>query len=347
MPDGTKRSASVSFYECPRRLRGTLANASSRTHDHTLAPSLSRRGTKIEFLHNSPPKIGWELRFFFKRGMNYSFFLLFFLNLSSAHRLLGQTTNTTQASPEVTKIKERVTEYYTEIKSKEFKKASELVLPKSRKRFLTQQHDPVDAFRIIEVRMEEGGTSAAVESSISTGGTAKFPYRMEIRNYTRWRLMKGNWYCDIENPPQSLAQKMEEYSKTPQAAPGPLMGLSAGAEVKFDQVRLKFGTVPIGPPVILKYAFTNLSAQPINVENVYLRADFLKNKTEKKMINPHEKGEVIVELDTSQLKGHIDHSFVVEFLPIKELIQLYFKGRIFPLDQIPKVSNTNPAEGTK
>ena len=197
------------------------------------------------------------------------------------------------------------------------------------------------------VKIEEGGTSAAVEASISHGGTAKFPYRMEVRNYTRWRLVKGNWYCDIENPPQSLAEKMEEYSKTPQPAPGPLLGLSAGFQVKFDKDHLKFGTVAMGALCTLKYSFTNLSSQPIKVENVYLRADFLKNKTEKAMVKPHEKGEVIVELDTSQLKGHIDHSFVVEFLPIKELIQLYFKGRIFPPDQMPKVSSKTPRRERK
>ena len=104
----------------------------------------------------------------------------------------------------------------------------------------------------------------------------------------------------------------------------------------------------MGSPLTLKFSFTNLSAQPIKIENVYLRADFLKNKTEKGIVKPQEKGEVIVELDTSQLKGHIDHSIVVEFQPINELIQLYIKGRIFPLDQMPKVSSTNPpAEGTK
>ena len=159
--------------------------------------------------------------------------------------------------------------------------------------------------------------------------------------------MKGNWYCDIENPPQNLAQKMEEYSKKPQPAPGPLPGLSAGFKVKFDQDHIKFGTIAMGSPLTLTFPFTNLSAEPIKVENVYLRADFLKNKTEKGIVKPQEKGEVIVELDTSQLKGHIDHSIVVEFQPIKEMIQLYIKGRILPLDQMPKVSSKTTAEGTK
>lgn len=296
----------------------------------------------------TPPKIGVELWFLFKRGMGCCALLFLFLNLFNTPRFFGQNADTTQANPEIEKIKQRVTEYYTEIKNKELKKAAELVLPKLRKRFLAQKRDStIDAFRIVEVNIEEGGTSAAVETSISHGGTAKLPYRMELRNYTRWRLVKGNWYCDIENPPKSLAEKMEENSKKPQPAPGPLPGLSAGFKVKFEQDLLKFGTVAMGNPLTLKYTFTNLSSQPIKIENVYLRADFLKNKTEKAMIKPQEKGEVIVELDTSQLKGHIDHSFVVELQPIDELIQLYFKGRIFPPDQMPKVTSKPPAEGTK
>ena len=295
----------------------------------------------------TPPKTGGEFLFIFRRGMGYCFSLLLFLHLLSAPRLLGQTADATQANPEVQKIKERATEYYTELKSKEFKKAAELVLPKSKKRFLTQKQDPIDAFRIIQVNIEEGGTSAIVEASVSQGGTAAFPYRMELPNSTRWRLLKGNWYCDIENPPLTLAQKMEEYSKRTQSAPGPLPGLSTGTEVKFDQDRVKFGTVAIGPPVTLKFPFTNLSNQPIKVENVYLRAGFLKNKTEKTVVKPQEKGEVVVELDTSQLKGYIVHSILVEFQPIKEMIQLYIKGRILPLDQILPPSSNNPAEGTK
>ncbi len=294
-------------------------------------------------------KLGRELLAVFKRLICYSFSLFLFLNLLSTQSFLGQTADTPQTNPEIEKIKQRVTEYYTAIKSKDLKNAAELVLPKLRKRFLAQKQDStIDAFRIVVVNIEEGGTSAAVESSISHGATAKLPYRMELRNYTRWRLVKGNWYCDIENPPQTLAEKMEEHSKKPQPAPGPLLGLSAGFKVKFDQDHLKFGTVAMGSPLTLKYSFTNLSSQPIKIENVYLRADFLKNKTEKAMIKPQEKGEVIVELDTSQLKGRIDHSFVVEFQPIDELIQVYFKGRIFPPDQMPKVSSTTPpGEGTK
>ena len=148
--------------------------------------------------------------------------LFLFLNFFNTPRFLGQNADTAQANPEIEKIKQRVTEYYTEIKNKELKKAAELVLPKSRKRFLSQKQDTtIDAFRIVVVNMEEGGRLPLSRPVLSDGGSANFPYRMELRNYTRWRLMKGNWYCDIENPPQSLAQKMEEHSKTPQPAPGP------------------------------------------------------------------------------------------------------------------------------
>ena len=296
----------------------------------------------------TPPKTGGESLLISKRAIGYCSSLFLLLNISIAPWFLGQNADTAQTNPEIEKIKQRVTEYYTDIKSNNLKNAAELVLPKLRKRFLAQKRDStIDAFRIVEVNIEEGGTSAAVEASISHGATAKLPYRMELRNYTRWRLVKGNWYCDIENPPQTLAEKMEEHSKKPQPAPGPLPGLSAGYQVKFDQDHLKFGTVAKGSPLTLKYSFTNLSTQPIKIENVYLRADFLKNKTEKAIVKPQEKGEVVVELDTSQLKGHIDHSIVVEFQPINELIQLYLKGRIFPPDQMPKVSSTPPAEGTK
>jgi len=87
--------------------------------------------------------------------------------------------------------------------------------------------------------------------------------------------------------------------------------------------------------VTLKYPFTNLSAQPIKLEKAYLRATFAKDRTGKETIKPQDKGEVIVDLDTSQLQGRIEHSIVVEFQPIGQMIQLKFNGRVLPEGEVP------------
>ena len=55
-PYAVERSILVPLHECPPWLRGTSGGSYSGAYDHPQAPSLPRRGIKIEFLHNSPPR---------------------------------------------------------------------------------------------------------------------------------------------------------------------------------------------------------------------------------------------------------------------------------------------------
>jgi hypothetical protein len=235
----------------------------------------------------------------------------------------GPDSDTSQSE----RLKERVTEFYTALKSKDRKKASEFVISKSKKLFLAKPQENILEFRVSQVEMEESGKAANVEVLLKIVASSPNPIlnNVEWPRLSRWTLLKGKWYCDVENEPPSLAAKMEKYAKKPKKP----------SEVKFDQDTVDFGIVAKGKSVTLKFPFTNLSAQPIKLEKAYLRATFAKDSTRNRTINAQEKGEVIIDLDTSQLQGRIEHSILVEFQPIEQIIQLKFKGRVLPEGEVP------------
>jgi uncharacterized protein DUF1573 len=84
-----------------------------------------------------------------------------------------------------------------------------------------------------------------------------------------------------------------------------------------------------GKTLNLRFPFTNQSSQEIKIEELYFRGvAFLKNTTTKTEFKPGEKGEISVDLDTSELSGVLDHSFFVEFQPIKEMVSLRIQGKV-------------------
>ena len=250
--------------------------------------------------------------------------LLFFVSLLQPLWLSGKTGSGSETS-DTEQLKERVTQFYTALQSKDRKKASEFVTSKSKKLFLGKPQENILEFRVSQVEMEDSGKAANVEVLMKIMASSPFLNNVDWPRLSRWTLVKGKWYYDVDNEPPSLAAKMDKYAKKPKRP----------SEVKFDQDAVDFGIVAKGKLVTLKYPFTNLSALPIKLEKVYLRATFAKDRTGKQTINAQEKGEVIIDLDTSQLQGRIEHSILVEFQPIGQMIQLKFNGRVLPEGEVP------------
>jgi hypothetical protein len=252
--------------------------------------------------------------------------LLFFISWLQPLWLSGKTGSGSETS-ETERLKERVTQFYTALQAKDGKRvASEFVTSKSKKLFLDKPQENILEFRVSQVEIENSGKAANVEVLVKVmAAGSPFQNSMDWPRLSRWTLLKGKWYCDVENEPPSLAAKMDQYAKKPKKP----------SEVKFDQDMVDFGIVAKGKLVTLRFPFTNASAQPIKLEKAYLRATFAKDSTAKQAINPQEKGEVVIDLDTSQLQGRIEHSILVEFQPVEQMIQLKFKGRVLPEGEVP------------
>jgi len=91
-------------------------------------------------------------------------FVALLLFISSVRPLLlsGKTGSAGETS-DTEQLKERVTQFYTALQSKDRKKASEFVTSKSKKLFLAKPQENILEFRVSQVEMEDSGKAANVE----------------------------------------------------------------------------------------------------------------------------------------------------------------------------------------
>ncbi len=231
------------------------------------------------------------------------------------------------------KLKQRVTDFYTAVQANQTDKAVQYVIEKARDSFKSQPHGKFLAFEIVHIEMEQGDQSAVVELSFKVLIPTVFR-QVYIPDRTRWKLVSDEWFYDPDDIPPQMGEKMKEYYYDKQPAGNVKSAAKAKEPVKssavaFDTDLINIGLVEKGKVLNLRFPFVNKSAQEIKIEEFYFRGvPFLKNTTTKTVFKPAEKGEITVELDTSELSGPLDHSFFVEFQPIKEMVSLRIKGKV-------------------
>jgi Protein of unknown function (DUF1573) len=229
------------------------------------------------------------------------------------------------------KLNQRVTEFYNAIRTNQMDKATQYVVEKARDSFRSQSHGKFLAFEITRVEMEQGGQSAIVELSFKVL-IATIVRQIYVPDRTRWKLVSGEWFYDPEDMPPQLGDKMKEYyydKQPPADAKSPKTKSTGRSLVPFERDFIDIGLVERGKILNLRFPFTNQSSQEIKIEEFYFRdAPFLKSTTTRTEFKPGEKGEISVDLDTSELSGPLDHAFFVEFQPIKEMASLRIKGKV-------------------
>jgi hypothetical protein len=230
------------------------------------------------------------------------------------------------------KLSQRVTEFYTAVRTNQIDKAAEYVIERARDSFKSQSHGKFLAFEITHVEMEQGGQSAIVELSFKVL-IPTIIRQIFIPDRTRWKLVSSDWFYDPEDAPPQMGDKMKEYyyDKRPigDAKSAKSKGPSKVSTIPFERDVIDVGLVERGKILNLRFPFTNQSSQEIKIEELFFRGvPFLKSTTTKMTFKPGEKGEISVDLDTSELSGVLDHSFFVEFQPIKEMVSLRIKGKV-------------------
>jgi Protein of unknown function (DUF1573) len=251
-----------------------------------------------------------------------SLFLTFFI--FSLYRVGWSETD------DVQKLRERITQFYTAIQMNELDKAAEFIVENARSTFKSQPPGRIQGFNISEIKLEENKQSATVIVAVKIIAPNIFrPFDLPM--YTRWKLRGGDWFNDINDPPQTIDDKFREYfskkqearlRRPPNSPPLPL-------EVKFDRDVIDFGLAAKGTTLTLRFPFTNVSPKEIRIEKVYVQDQFMKDGTKKVSFKPGEKGEVVVDLDTSPLFRDVDQTIFVEFEPIQEIIPLRTYGKVF------------------
>ena len=115
-------------------------------------------------------------------------------------------------SADVEQLKERVSEYFNAVHSRQFAKAKQFILPRSRDMAGAARpgRTRVAGFSILEVKLEEGNRSAVVtiRREIMAAGLAG---QARIKEKFRWKKEEGKWFLDPADPPRTTAEIFRDY----------------------------------------------------------------------------------------------------------------------------------------
>jgi Protein of unknown function (DUF1573) len=231
------------------------------------------------------------------------------------------------------KIKLRVAQYYDAVQSSQQAKVAEFLVPKARGSFFPQFDPKLVGTRAVDVKIEEGGNSAVVKiiSQVMVP-TAMRP--VDVPSLVRWKKEAGEWLYDPQDPPRTRASIFKEYYWAKQAARARKDPKAPPIEVKFDKDEVDFGVAVQGTPVNLKFSFTNLSSKDLVIEQLYLHEELMRDLTSERVIKPGKKGEILFTLETGPLYREFEHDVFVQFEPIKEIVKLKVKGKVFTAKEI-------------
>ena len=237
---------------------------------------------------------------------------------------------------DVERLKERVNRYFAAVHSRQFARAKEFILPRSREAAgaLGRGRSRVIDFGIVDVRLEEGDRSAvvAIKRVFMAAGLAG---QANIREKFRWKKEAGEWFLDPADPPRTTAEIFREYfyakriaraNPKPGQTPPPLL-------VEFEEKVFDFGLATRGDIVRPRFSFRNLGSEAIVIEEIY-GPEWLLDGNERRVIPAGKTGEISMELDTSRLHLEFVQDVFVRFEPIREMVKLRIKGQVYTAEEI-------------
>ena len=239
-------------------------------------------------------------------------------------------------SADVERLKERVSDYFKAVHSRQFARAKQFILPRSRDAAGAARpgRTRIAGFSILEVKLEEGKRSAVVtiRREIMAPGLAG---QARIKEKFRWKKEEGEWFLDPADPPRTIAEIFREYyyakrvaraNPKPGQTPPPLL-------VEVEERVFDFGLATQGDLVRPRFSFRNLGSEAIVIEEIY-GAERLLDKTESRLIPAGKTGEIRMELNTARLHQDFIQDIFVRFEPIQELVKLRIKGKVYTAEEI-------------
>ena len=239
-------------------------------------------------------------------------------------------------SADVEQLKERVSEYFNAVHSRQFAKAKQFILPRSRDMAGAARpgRTRVAGFSILEVKLEEGNRSAVVtiRREIMAAGLAG---QARIKEKFRWKKEEGKWFLDPADPPRTTAEIFRDYyyaKRIARANPKPGQELPP-LLVELEETVFDFGVAIQGDVVRPRFAFRNLGSAAILVEEVY-GPEWLLNRTGSRLVPPGTTGEIKMELNTSGFHRELVQDVFVRFEPIQEMVKLRITGKVYTAEEI-------------
>lgn len=228
---------------------------------------------------------------------------------------------------EIERIRQRADDYFSAVGSRRFQKARQFILPASRADFDPNRSakGTITGFDILGVELEEGERSAIVEVEREVVA-AVVAGRVRVKKKFRWKLEAGQWFLDPNDPPRTEAEIFQEYyyAKTGQ-----------DTVARFEETVYDFDWAAQGDLVRPRFSFRNPGSEDLVIQKIY-GPEWLIDRTETHHIPAGSSGEVIVEFDTSAIRGHLSQDVFVQFEPVKEMVKLRIKGRVFTAEEIAR-----------
>ncbi|MYE39427.1 MAG: DUF1573 domain-containing protein [Chloroflexi bacterium] len=226
---------------------------------------------------------------------------------------------------EIHRIKQRAGDYFTAVGSRRFEQARQFILPASRKDFDPPRSTKasVIGFSILGVELEEGKRSAIIEVEREVVA-AVVAGRVKVSKKFRWKLEAGQWFLDPNDPPRTDADIFKEYYYAKR-------GQDTAA--KFEDTVYDFDWAAQGDLVRPRFSFRNAVSQDLVIEKIY-GPEWLLDKTPKLHIPAGSSGEIVMEFDTSGFKDLLSQDVFVQFEPVKEMVKLRVRGRVFTAEDI-------------
>ena len=237
----------------------------------------------------------------------------------------ARSSATDQGQADIERLKQRVNAYFRAVHARQLEKAREFVLPRSREAFGASGSGKarVSGMKIVGVELEEAGGSAIVtiRRTAMAGGIGPVRFKEKFR----WKREGGEWFLDLADPPKTDSQIFTEYYYKKQ-------GRATAAE--FEERVFDFGVAVQGDPVQSRFSFRNPSSRDLVVEKIHAPGRLFTDRTEKRLVPAGASGEIAVDLNTSRLHREFVHDIFVQFEPVKEMVRLRIKGRVYTAEEI-------------
>ena len=241
--------------------------------------------------------------------------------------VVGSTAADSTDAAEIERIRQRANHYFTAVSSRRFEQARQFIIPASREDFDPPRSTKasVTGFSILGVELEEGKHSAIVEVERDVAA-AVVAGRVKVRKKFRWKLEAGQWFLDPNDPPKTDAEIFQEYYYAKR-------GKDTVAE--FEETVYDFDWAAQGDQVRPRFSFKNPGSQDLVIERIHA-PEWLLNRTEKLNIPAGASAEIELELDTSGIRGLLSQDVFVQFEPVKEMVKLRIKGKVFTAEEIAR-----------
>jgi hypothetical protein len=99
-------------------------------------------------------------------------------------------------------------------------------------------------------------------------------------------------------------------------------------QLDLEKKEWNFGIQLAGTILQASFPVVNRYPQEIRIEKIYAPPDFFKDVTATRVLKPGEKGEILIEIDTSKMIMLFESTILVELQPINELVPLRISGDV-------------------